>query len=75
MSNEIVKDLGKVVLKSIDEKALVAGALESVLEPALKKLVADTTNPFDDALLAMVYPQLKAYLLEEVEKLVAKIEA
>jgi hypothetical protein len=69
------KEVVKLVLKSIDEKALVAGVLEQILEPALKKLVADTTNPFDDALYAMAYPQLKTFLMEEIEKLVAPLEA
>ena len=42
------KDVVKLVLKSVDEKALVAGALETLLEPALKKFVEDTSNPYDN---------------------------
>lgn len=69
------QDVVKVVLKSIDEKALVLGALEVALYPALKKLVDDTSNPWDNMLLEQGYPKLKELLAEEIEKLVAKLEA
>ncbi len=70
-----LKDAGKLVLKSVDEKALVAGVLELLLEPALKKFVADTANPYDDMLVATAYPKLKEFILAELEKAVAKLEA
>ena len=69
------KDVVKLVLKSVDEKALVAGALETLLEPALKKFVEDTSNPYDNMLVELAYPKLKAFILEELEKAVAKAEA
>ena len=69
------KPVVKLVLKSIDEKALVAGALETLLEPALKNFVEDTSNPYDNMLFEMAYPKLKAFMLEELEKAVAKVEA
>jgi len=55
----------KAVLESKVEM-LPMLAVELLLEPALKKVVADSSNPVDDVIMAMVYPPLKA----EVEKLV-----
>lgn len=69
------KEVVKLVLKSIDEKQLVVGALEALLEPALKKFVEDTSNPYDNMLVDMAYPKLKAFILEELEKAVEKAEA
>ena len=69
------KEVVKLVLKSIDEKAMIAGAIELLLEPALKSFVADTSNPYDDMLVATAYPKLKEFILAELEKAVAKLEA
>ena len=68
------KEVGKLILKSIDEKKIVAEILEKALEPALKKFIADTSNPYDDMLFTMGYPKLKEFMLEELEKMVAKLE-
>ena len=47
---------------------LVQDMLDEVLEPALKKVVADTSNPFDDVLLGAIYPVLEKELNELVQK-------
>jgi hypothetical protein len=70
MTNEVVK----AVLKSLDEKKIVAEILEKTLEPALKKFVADSSNPYDDMLFTMGYPKLKEFMLEELDKFVVKLE-
>lgn len=60
-----------VVVKSILEskvESLPVLAVDLFVEPALKKLVADSSNPIDDAIFAMVYPPLKA----ELEKMLAE---
>lgn len=44
-------------------------AVELLLEPSLKKVVADSTNLVDDAVMAMVYPPLKL----ELHKMLAKL--
>jgi len=59
-------DVKKVVLDSIDFEKLVTGLLVEGLEPALKKVVEDSSNPVDNAIFAMVYPPLK----EEIKKLI-----
>jgi len=62
-----------IISKNINIGGLFADALDELLEPALKKIVADTENTFDDALMA-VYPmlseQIKLMVAEEIKKLV-----
>ena len=45
-------------------------AVELALEPALKKVVEDSSNPVDDAVFAMVYPPLKLELHKALAKLI-----
>lgn len=59
--------LVKAILESKVESLPVL-AVDLFVEPALKKLVADSSNPIDDAIFAMVYPPLKA----ELEKMLAE---
>jgi len=66
----------KLVFKNINLSGLFADALDEVLEPALKKIVEDSENTWDDGLM-MVYPmleeQLKILITEEINKLMAKL--
>lgn len=50
-------------------------AVELALEPALKKVVADSTNSVDDAIFAMVYPPLKVELHKALAKLIDGLKA
>ena len=68
-------DIKKVLLDSIDLEKLVAGLLAEGLEPALKKVVEDSSNPVDDAIFSMVYPPLKNELQKLVAAEVAKLKA
>lgn len=63
----------ELLKKNLNIGGLVADVLDDVLEPALKKVVADTSNPFDDVLMASVYPVLEEKLKEEVAELINKI--
>ena len=47
---------------------LISDIMDEVLEPALEKVVSDTSNPFDDILKDAVYPVLS----DELKKLVAE---
>lgn len=54
-----VKDALKYV--HVDVKGLaVDWVLESVVKPELEKIVADSSNQYDDMLLSYVYPLVKA---------------
>lgn len=57
----------KAILESKVESLPVL-AVDLFLEPALKKVVADSSNPIDDAIMAMVYAPLK----KELESLLAE---
>lgn len=57
-----------LVKKNINLAGVFADLLDELLEPALQKVVADTSNPFDDMLMASVYPILE----KELKELAAK---
>lgn len=66
--------LVKAILESKVESLPVL-AVDLFVEPALKKLVADSSNPIDDAIFAMVYPPLKAELEKMLAEALEKLKA
>jgi len=68
-------DIKKVLLDSIDLEKLAAALIEEGLEPALKQVVADSSNLVDDAVFATVYPPLKLELHKFIAAEVAKLKA
>lgn len=68
---EVVK---KAVVIKIDLKGLSHGLIDEVLEPALKEVVADTANTFDDMAMAAIYPTLEAKLKEIMDKKLAEVQ-
>lgn len=69
-------DLKKVLVKVIDEQGLKSVLLEEVLDGVVKvkldQIVADSSNAFDDALLAMVYPMIREAVALALEKALAE---
>ena len=59
--------LKKILIASIDLKGLANGLVDEVLEEALKKIVADSSNTVDDMLMAAIYPVLEAELKKVIE--------
>ena len=59
---------GKVIWEDVkpEVKALVEKLVLSALVPALEQVVADSTNKYDDAFLAMFEPILKNALKEQL---------
>ena len=62
-----------MVKKNINIGGVVSDILDEVLEPALQKVVDDSANPFDNMLMATVYPLIEKELKELVEKQVNKM--
>jgi len=57
-----------ILKDNINLEGIVFSILDEVLEEALNKVVADTTNPFDDMLMSSVYPIIE----KEVKKLISE---
>jgi len=58
----------KVILKSLDLKKLANSILDEALEPALKKVVEDSKNPYDNMAMATLYPVLKDKLTQTIDE-------
>ena len=61
-------ELLQVLIKSIDLKGLANGIVDEVVEVALKKVVADSTNPIDDVIMASLWPVLEIELKKLIEE-------
>lgn len=71
---DLVKILVDSVVVKVDFKSIAFGAIDKVLEPALQKVVDDSSNPFDNAAMALVYPTLEIELKKLIEKEVIALE-
>lgn len=68
-------DIKAIVKKRIDLKGLlVEDLMVGIIEKALDKIVADSSNPYDDMLKAALLPMLKKELIGQIDKLLAKLE-
>lgn len=63
-----------ILFKNFNFEGLANDIIDEVLEEALKKVVADSENSFDDMLMAAVYPTLEKELKEQIKKLLEKIK-
>ena len=64
----------KIILKSIDEKALAEMLLAEIIEPIVMEFVKDTSNPFDDKVAEFLLPLAKEKLPALLAKLAAEAE-
>lgn len=67
------KKLLEVVAKNLNVPGLLADVLDEVLQPVLEAFVADSSNVYDDMLVAALYPVLETQLKEKAEELFAKL--
>ena len=58
----------EILKKHVNIGGILADELDLVLEPALQKVVDDSANPFDDMLMASVYPILEKELKKAIEE-------
>ena len=62
-----------IALKNLNVGGFALDLLDQVLKPALDKMVADSENPYDDMLVAALYPVLDKEIKEKIAEMVAKL--
>lgn len=65
-ADPIVQKLLLAIQQHLDFPGLAAAAIDGALKDELNKIVKDTSNPFDDILMAAVYPTLSAAIEKAV---------
>ena len=72
-----VQEFGKELLGcvSLDEKKVADLLVEKVILHALKKVVEDTANPFDDQAYALLAPLVGPKVEEALAELLGKVGA
>lgn len=77
MREELLKILGEA-LERADLKKVMSDSIDRVVDPALQKIVDDSTNPFDNILKSAIMPslskELKERLGEEIDKLIEDLK-
>lgn len=67
------EELIELLKENINVEGIAFGLIDSVLEEALIKVVADSENKLDDMLMASIYPilesEMKKLLKAQIEKL------
>lgn len=75
MGLDLDLDLKEILKKRIDLRGLlVEDLLINLVEKALDEVVADSSNPYDDMLAAALKPVLKKAAIEQIDKMLAKLE-
>lgn len=68
----------KILLDNVNAKGMAFDIIDEVLEEALKKVVADSSNKLDDMLMASIYPilekEMKELIGEKFDELLKKDE-
>lgn len=63
----------KALKNNINLSGFLNEIIDELLEVSLKKVVADSSNPFGDIAMNAMWPVLEKYLKEEIKKLEDKI--
>jgi len=63
----------KIVKKNINIGGIAFDIIDEVLEEALKKVVADSSNKLDDMLMASIYPLLEKELKALISKKIGEL--
>ena len=67
------KMMMEIVKKNINITGLVFDSMDQVLKPVLDDFVKDSSNPYDDMLIAALYPVLDKEIKAKVKELVDKL--
>lgn len=69
------KSFGKALLKRVDVRGLVVEDLMlGLVKAKLEEIVKDSSNSFDDAAFAMVWPMLEKGVKEGLDALLKQVE-
>jgi hypothetical protein len=69
------KKLANIALESIDLEKLAFGIIDEVIEEAIDKVVADSSNQYDDMVKSVLWPLIEKEVKALVSKKVAEIKA
>lgn len=62
------EELMKLLIESIDLKGLANGIVDQVIQKSLEKVVKDSSNTIDDAIMPLLWPLLEKEVKELIEK-------
>lgn len=60
------KELKKILKANINLAGLISDSIDGIVEPALKKVVADSPNKIDDIIMAALYQPLENELKKQI---------
>ena len=69
------KKLANIALESIDLEKLAFGIIDEVIEEAIDKVVADSSNQYDDMIKSVLWPLIEKEVKQIISKKVAELKA
>ena len=70
---DYLEKVKSILIENINLNGIAVSIIDEVLEEALNKVVSDSSNPFDDMLMASVYPVLEKELKSLIEEKLSAI--
>lgn len=70
-----LKPIAHDLVECIDQEKLAALLVDKIVFASLKKVVEDSSNPFDDSAYAMLAPLIEPKAKEAIIELFAKLKA
>lgn len=68
--NQIIQ----ILLKNIDEEQLLKDLMGGLIKPAIEKFVERTPTKLDDTVVALLYAQLSALVIDEILKMLNEVQ-
>jgi len=65
----MLKSIAKFILKFVNVKGMLLELVDEKLEKEIDRIVAKTSNSWDDSAKALIYPVLEKELLEVINEL------
>lgn len=68
------KKLAEIALESIDLEKLAFAVIDEVIEEAIDKVVADSSNPYDDSIKSLLWPLVEKEVKDLLSKKIAELK-